>query len=244
MPVGARKIVAAARGRVGEARKAYVEQVRRESKQLVDALQAELEVETKKGNLDGALAIRDQIQQIREGALVEWTEINPDDLVDPDDAEADDDEALVPTLPTIRSFLWSDRQSEDKVPRDGRVRPGDGPDLHFEVVLTLPASTIVREVGLTPTNGRGFDGWTTRPEPFRWIVGVFEDDQAVTTTQVTELGKFSGRTRFDLYIQPGNDYPPGTEFVVRIVAVARGKEHIMLATCKVGGETKGRRSSR
>ncbi len=75
---------------------------------------------------------------------------------------------------TILSFDWVDRK-EDVVGMSGRlIAPGGGKDEHFQLVMDLPAATIIEEVAIT---GGGVLRWTTKPSAKYWPVAVVSKQQ-------------------------------------------------------------------
>lgn len=73
-PTGAQKLVEESIAVVGKARQAFDAATRKEQEKLVAALAKEQEKETRKGNLDGALAIKALITDVQAGLLLAKTE--------------------------------------------------------------------------------------------------------------------------------------------------------------------------
>lgn len=83
LPASTQKLVDDASAAAGKAKQAYEQAVAKEQAKLAAALLKEQERETKKGNLDGALAIKALITEVQGGLLQKQTDASGDLLGDP-----------------------------------------------------------------------------------------------------------------------------------------------------------------
>jgi hypothetical protein len=158
LPEAARSALTDSRARVRKARAAFLAELRAETARLEAALKKEQEIATKAGDLDGALAIRERIERLRAGELMDLVEIGPDDLM-----EADASPPV--TRAAVRSFVWAGND-EDRVGRGGPIGPDGQKDERFDLVLLLPTNTTIRSIAVRADNRHGH--WVTNPEVGRW----------------------------------------------------------------------------
>ncbi|MBA3684046.1 MAG: hypothetical protein H0W72_02255 [Planctomycetes bacterium] len=82
LPANAAKAVEAADAAASKAMQSFLQALQREEEKLAATLQREMEAETRKGDLDGALAVKARLDQVRSGAWrTIWTEPQATDLL-------------------------------------------------------------------------------------------------------------------------------------------------------------------
>ncbi len=129
---------------------------------------------------------------------------------------------------TIVAFNWLDRD-DDRVGTSGRqIGPGGGKDEHFQLVLDLPAASIIEQVNIT---GGGVLRWTTRPGR-TWPVAVLANEQPKNRAQMLRVGAFSGRWNFDLYVESHETVQPRQPFGAEVIISSRGIKHTLTARCE------------
>ena len=109
------------------------------------------------------------------------------------------------------------------------IAPGGGKDEHFQLVMDLPAATIIEEVAIT---GGGVLRWTTKPSAKDWPVAIVSKQQPRNRAQSLRVGAFSGRWPFDLYVESHGDVRPDHVFGVEVVVFIRGTRHHLTARCR------------
>lgn len=132
---------------------------------------------------------------------------------------------------TISSFTWVDRNEDVVSDSDTRISPGGGKDEHFRLVLDLPAATTVEEVTIV---GGGVLRWTTKPSPRTWPIAVVANNELKNRARRRQLGTFSGRWTFELYVESHESVRPGQVFGVQVVALIKGIRHTVTARCQRG----------
>lgn len=125
----AQKALDDARTAAGKAHDAYLQAVKKEQDRVVALLQREMERETKKGNLNGALAIKAKIEEVQNGLLASQAEASGDLLGD----------AVAPAKPGLAALMCDGSLPLAK----GEETPG-APDAVAKLLATGMCATIAK----------------------------------------------------------------------------------------------------
>jgi hypothetical protein len=130
---------------------------------------------------------------------------------------------------SIRSFEWID-ENADLVGGHGDAAQSDGTkDQHLRMDLDLPPNTIVEELVVT---SNGFHRWVTKPNGRFWPVAIFQHGRPVARSHVAQVGVYSGRQGFDLYLNTGAGIGPGSPFELEVVLSVAGNRLVLSSQCK------------
>jgi tetratricopeptide (TPR) repeat protein len=109
---------------------------------------------------------------------------------------------------------------DDKVGMENMDRPNGVKDGHFRVVMDLPVNTEVNYISIhySNVNGDKREHYWFSKSYTSWILGVFRNNVMLNPGRRSPLGRFSGRTVFDLYANNSGVFLPGNYFLIEVEA--------------------------